>query len=225
MGALRRAGVRDGDEIRVGDVALHDRPRPRGEAAVTTGVLGSLCNPPHLGHLLLASEAAWQLGLDRVLIVPTGVPSHREAPPETPQVRLRLAEAFVTCDPVLELCRIEVDREGPSYTADTLEELAGGRLRRPGAAARSRPAGGARPLARARARARGGADRRGAAARARRSAATPTSCGCPRSASRRPRSAAGSGAGEPIRHLVPDPVRGDHRRRAAVPLRRRGSLR
>ena len=52
---------------------------------MTTGVLGSLCNPPHLGHLLLASEAAWQLGLDRVLIVPTGVPSHRDAPPESPQ--------------------------------------------------------------------------------------------------------------------------------------------
>jgi nicotinate-nucleotide adenylyltransferase len=92
--------------------------------ARSVGVLGSLCNPPHLGHLLLASEAAWQLGLDQVLLVPTGIPPHRDPPPESPELRTRLAAALVTCDPVLELCRLEVDRPGPAYTADTLEELA-----------------------------------------------------------------------------------------------------
>ena len=83
----------------------------------TVGVLGSLCNPPHLGHLLLASEAAWQLGLDKVLLVPTGIPPHRDPPPESPELRTRLAAALVTCDPVLELCRIEADKQEPSYTA------------------------------------------------------------------------------------------------------------
>ena len=82
-------------------------PRPQ-----TVGVLGSLCNPPHLGHLLLASEAAWQLGLDKVLLVPTGIPPHRDPPRESAELRTRLAAALVTCDPVLELCRIEADKEG-----------------------------------------------------------------------------------------------------------------
>ncbi|HMG98472.1 MAG TPA: hypothetical protein VK546_06090, partial [Gaiellales bacterium] len=56
------------------------------------GVLGSLCNPVHLGHLLLCQEATWQLGLSRVVRVPTGTPPHRPAPEESPAVRLRLAQ-------------------------------------------------------------------------------------------------------------------------------------
>ena len=47
------------------------------------GVLGSLCNPVHLGHLLLCQEATWQLGLSRVVLVPTGTPPHRPAPAES----------------------------------------------------------------------------------------------------------------------------------------------
>lgn len=90
------------------------------------GVLGSLCNPPHLGHLVLAQEATWQLGLDGVLLVPTGVPAHRMPPPEPAPLRLRLAEAAATADPLLVASAIEVDRSGPSYMADTLEVLADG---------------------------------------------------------------------------------------------------
>ena len=51
--------------------------------APRVGVLGSLCNPVHLGHLLLCQEATWQLGLSRVVLVPTGMPPHRPAPPES----------------------------------------------------------------------------------------------------------------------------------------------
>ena len=43
------------------------------------GVLGSICNPPHLGHATLARSAAEQLGLSHVLLIPTGTPAHREA--------------------------------------------------------------------------------------------------------------------------------------------------
>jgi nicotinate-nucleotide adenylyltransferase len=89
----------------------------------TLGVLGSLCNPPHLGHLILAREAIDQLGLEEVLLVPTGIPSHRPAPPESPQVRLRLAHAEAAADPRIRASAIEVDRSGPSYMADTLELL------------------------------------------------------------------------------------------------------
>lgn len=89
------------------------------------GVLGSLCNPPHVGHATLARCAAEQLGLERVLLVPTGVPSHREPPDEPPAVRLALAEAAAADEPVLECSSVEVDRDGPSYMADTLELLRG----------------------------------------------------------------------------------------------------
>lgn len=90
----------------------------------TLGVLGSLCNPPHLGHLVLAQEAAWQLDLDGVLLVPTGTPSHRPAPPESAAVRLRLAQAAAEADPLVTASAVEVERLGPSYMADTLEVLA-----------------------------------------------------------------------------------------------------
>ena len=42
------------------------------------GVLGSAFNPPHFGHLVLAGEAKWRLGLDEILLVPTGDPYHKE---------------------------------------------------------------------------------------------------------------------------------------------------
>jgi nicotinate-nucleotide adenylyltransferase len=89
------------------------------------GVLGSLCNPVHLGHLLLCQEATWQLGLARTVLVPTGIPSHRPAPPEPAALRLRLAQAAALGNPALSVSRTEIDRPGPSYMADTLSELAG----------------------------------------------------------------------------------------------------
>jgi nicotinate-nucleotide adenylyltransferase len=89
------------------------------------GVLGSLCNPVHLGHLLLCQEATWQLGLSRVVIVPTGMPSHRPAPAEPAAMRLRLAQAAAIGNAALTVSRIEVERDGPSYMVDTLGELAG----------------------------------------------------------------------------------------------------
>jgi nicotinate-nucleotide adenylyltransferase len=88
------------------------------------GIFGSLFNPPHIGHLLLCSEAAWQLGLERVVLVPAGLPPHRPTPDEPAELRARLAAAAATCDPVLTVSRVELDRPGPSYTVDTLRELA-----------------------------------------------------------------------------------------------------
>jgi nicotinate-nucleotide adenylyltransferase len=88
------------------------------------GVLGSLCNPVHLGHLLLCQEATWQLGLSRVVLVPTGIPPHRPAPEEPAAMRLRLAQAAAIGNPALTVSRIEIERPGPSYMVDTLRELA-----------------------------------------------------------------------------------------------------
>ncbi len=88
------------------------------------GVLGSLCNPPHVGHAALARNAASQLGLDHVLLVPTGLPAHREEPVVAAAMRLQLAEAAARDEPILVASSIEVERPGPSYMADTLEQLA-----------------------------------------------------------------------------------------------------
>src|SRR4051794_35947719 len=85
------------------------------------GVFGSSFNPPHLAHLAVIEAAQRQLSLDRVIVVPTGDAYHKD--PETDPgaaVRLRLAEAaFAGLDGV-EVSSAEVDREGPSYTSDTL---------------------------------------------------------------------------------------------------------
>ena len=91
------------------------------------GVLGGTFNPPHIGHLRLAEEAASQLGLDRVLLVLSAIPPHKEAseilPVESRWKMLTLAcegsERLVPSD-------IEVNRTGPSFTIDTLRQIKSG---------------------------------------------------------------------------------------------------
>jgi nicotinate-nucleotide adenylyltransferase len=91
-----------------------------------TGILGGAFNPPHLGHLVCAQEALVRLGLERVLLVPTGRPPHRTIEDDPgAEARLAMAELAVGEDERLAVSRVELDRPGPSYTADTLEELRG----------------------------------------------------------------------------------------------------
>jgi len=88
------------------------------------GILGGSFNPPHLAHLVCASQAAAQLALDRVLLTPVAVPPHKEAEQDPgPQVRLELCRLAIAGDEQLGVCDLEVGRGGPSYTVDTLREL------------------------------------------------------------------------------------------------------
>ena len=88
------------------------------------GILGGTFNPPHIAHLICASEAAAQLGLDRVLLTPVAVPPHKQASGDPgPRARLELCRLAVAGDPRLDVCDVEVVRRGASYTADTLREL------------------------------------------------------------------------------------------------------
>jgi nicotinate-nucleotide adenylyltransferase len=90
------------------------------------GILGGAFNPPHIGHLVCAQEAFVQLELDRLLFMPFGDPPHRELEDDPGrEVRVELCERAIAADERFELSRIEVDREGPSYTVDTLRELSG----------------------------------------------------------------------------------------------------
>ena len=88
------------------------------------GILGGSFNPPHLAHLVCASEAAAQLELDRVLLTPVAQPPHKDAERDPgPLERLELCRLAVAGDERLGVCDVEVRRGGPSYTVDTLREL------------------------------------------------------------------------------------------------------
>jgi nicotinate-nucleotide adenylyltransferase len=89
------------------------------------GVFGGQFDPPHNGHLAVVRAARDQLGLDRVLIVPSARPPHRPAPATPAETRYRLAQAAFDGEPGVEVSRMELDRDGPGYTAETLEALAG----------------------------------------------------------------------------------------------------
>ena len=88
------------------------------------GILGGAFNPPHIGHLVCAQEALLQLALDKVVFVPVGRAPHREVEDDPgADVRLELVELAIADDDRFESSRIELDREGPSYTSDTLREM------------------------------------------------------------------------------------------------------
>ena len=96
--------------------------------AAGIGVLGSAFNPPHLGHLALAQEALWQLGLEEVVLMPTGeAPHKRIADDPGREQRLAMTRLAAADDSRFSVSTLEVDREGPSYTYETLELLAGER--------------------------------------------------------------------------------------------------
>ena len=88
------------------------------------GILGGAFNPPHIGHLVGAQEALIQLELDKVVFVPVGQAPHRgiEDDPGA-EARLELVELAIAGDDRFTSSRIELDREGPSYTSDTLREM------------------------------------------------------------------------------------------------------
>jgi nicotinate-nucleotide adenylyltransferase len=88
-------------------------------------VLGSAFNPPHLGHLALAQEALWQLGLDEVVLVPTGEAPHKRIVDDPGrEARMEMTRLAAEDDDRFSVSGLEVEREGPSYTYETLEALA-----------------------------------------------------------------------------------------------------
>ena len=89
------------------------------------GVLGGAFNPPHIAHLLLAGEAIDSLGLDELILVPTGEAPHKRISPEPgPGVRLEMARLAARGEDGLTVSDVEVGRDGPSFAFRTLELLA-----------------------------------------------------------------------------------------------------
>lgn len=90
----------------------------------TLGVFGGTFDPIHVAHLAVAEAARDALGLERVLFIPNRQPPHKPDQVVTPAAhRLAMVRAAIADNPAFEVSTIEVDREGPSYTVDTLEAL------------------------------------------------------------------------------------------------------
>ena len=88
------------------------------------GILGGAFNPPHIGHLVCAQEALLQLELDKVVFVPVGQAPHRDVEDDPgAEARLELVELAIADDERFTSSRVELDRDGPSYTSDTLREM------------------------------------------------------------------------------------------------------
>lgn len=94
------------------------------------GIYGGSYNPPHLGHLCAAVTAAKYLELDRLLLVPAGIPPHKELSEGAPGPEHRAAmtafmaeESSMLSGIPVSVSHIEIDRAGKSYTADTLKLL------------------------------------------------------------------------------------------------------
>ena len=95
------------------------------------GIYGGSFNPPHIGHIQAAQQAIRTLGLGKLLLIPAGIPPHKVMPgnPPTGEERLEMLR-IAAVDEAMEVCDIELKREGPSYTYETVEQL---RLRFPDA--------------------------------------------------------------------------------------------
>ncbi|MGB0872650.1 MAG: nicotinate-nucleotide adenylyltransferase [Solirubrobacterales bacterium] len=90
------------------------------------GLLGGTFSPPHHGHVICAQEARIQLELDVVWMLPVGDPPHRTLDPSDhppAELRLSMCRLAVIGQPGLDVCSVELDRAGTSYTVDTLDEL------------------------------------------------------------------------------------------------------
>ena len=89
------------------------------------GIFGGTFDPPHIGHLILASEAAQQMQLSRVLWVLAPDPPHKLDQTITPlSHRLEMLKRMIADNPTFEISYLEIDRPGPHYTIDTVHLLA-----------------------------------------------------------------------------------------------------
>ena len=87
------------------------------------GLLGGTFDPIHVGHLRVALELLEGLALERVAFVPCREPPHRGPPRRSGEFRLDLVRAAVAAEPRFCVDERELEREGPSYTIDTLADI------------------------------------------------------------------------------------------------------
>ena len=85
------------------------------------GVMGGTFDPIHHGHLVAASEVADRFNLDEVIFVPTGQPWQKAGQTISPAEDRYLMTVIATAsNPRFSVSRVDIDRDGPTYTVDTL---------------------------------------------------------------------------------------------------------
>ncbi|WP_442788586.1 nicotinate-nucleotide adenylyltransferase [Dactylosporangium sp. NBC_01737] len=88
------------------------------------GIMGGTFDPIHHGHLVAASEVADRFGLDQVVFVPTGDPWQKTGSVvSSPEDRYLMTVIATASNPRFTVSRVDVDRDGPTYTVDTLRDL------------------------------------------------------------------------------------------------------
>ncbi|MCF7547754.1 nicotinate-nucleotide adenylyltransferase [Pseudonocardia sp. WMMC193] len=88
------------------------------------GVMGGTFDPIHHGHLVAASEVADRFALDEVIFVPTGDPWQKSGKDVSPaEDRYLMTVVATASNPRFSTSRVDIDRSGPTYTADTLTDL------------------------------------------------------------------------------------------------------
>ncbi|HEV2975217.1 MAG TPA: nicotinate (nicotinamide) nucleotide adenylyltransferase [Solirubrobacteraceae bacterium] len=99
-------------------------PRAGREALRSLGILGGTFNPPHVGHLAIAEHALRELSLSRVVLMPARWPPHKPVEHEPgAERRLEMCRLLLAGVERVGVCALELERDGPSYTVDTLDVI------------------------------------------------------------------------------------------------------
>ena len=102
----------------------HDSAEPNEDRPVRLGVFGGTFDPPHIGHVSVTSELQASGILDEILWIPARIPPHKPVNrPTSPELRMEMARAATEGLVHQNVSDIELLREGPSYTVDTLRAL------------------------------------------------------------------------------------------------------
>ncbi|SMO50942.1 nicotinate-nucleotide adenylyltransferase [Melghirimyces algeriensis] len=88
------------------------------------GIYGGTFDPVHIGHLMMAEQARQKANLDEVWFVPAACPPHKKGAVASAEDRMTMVEKAVLDHPFFRASAIELKREGPSYTVDTVRKLA-----------------------------------------------------------------------------------------------------
>ena len=106
------------------DVGAQLEPAELADGPRRIGILGGTFDPPHVGHLWLATLAVDAMGLDRALFMPAAQPPHKSGQLVSRATdRLLMTRLAIAGNPAFDLSAIEMERPGPSYTIDSVEQL------------------------------------------------------------------------------------------------------
>lgn len=92
--------------------------------SVKIGLFGGTFNPIHNAHLKVSETALEQFGLEKIIFIPSKIPPHkRDRDLPEPELRYEMVELAIKEEPRFEISSIEINREGPSYTIDTINQM------------------------------------------------------------------------------------------------------